>query len=185
MSSDPNNPAGSDPFKSNIVPSPPVLEPPQKSSRLRQMFAIALSLCLGLFLVDAIVSFLDDSLACFFNLHPISVLREIISVLATLMAVGIYLLVGLTPLVPKRLFLPIPLFCLGATLAIYPFAIYCYDRLPLVVWVISGGQVLLGLWLYCQAQNGLKFRWPLVSEGNLGVKNFGWENLIRFALASA
>jgi hypothetical protein len=180
-----NRPPASDPFLCNIVTPPPEPPPPgHKSSPFRKIFAVLLSLCLGWFLVDAVFSFLDDSLTLFFNLHTISLLRGIISILATLMSVGIYFLIGLTPMIPKRLFLPIPLFYLVATLALYPFAIYCYDRMPQVVWAISGCQVILGLWLFFQAQNGIKFRWALVSTGNLGVRNFSWGNLIKFLLTN-
>ncbi len=173
-----------DPYLCNIVPSPELPEHQYKPNPFRQVFAILLSLCLGLFLVDAGFSFLDDSLALFFDRHSVSMFREVISILATLMALGIYVLIGLTPMVPKRLFLPIPLFYLVTTLALYPFAIYCYGRMHQVAWAISGCQVILGLWLFFQAQNGIKFRWALVSTGSLGVRNFSWGNLIKFVLTN-
>jgi hypothetical protein len=111
--------------------SPPRLpaESNRKSNSLQQLLAILLSLCLGLFLADAFVSLLDDSLILFFNLHVLTGLRMIVGLFSLLTAVGVYGLIGLTPMVPKRLFLPIPFSHLAAMLALFPFAIYCYGRI--------------------------------------------------------
>ena len=100
------------------------------------------------------------------------------------MAIGIYGLMALTPMVPKRLFLPIPLFIVAATLAVFPFAIYCYGRLPLVALGASLGELLLGLVLLAWAQGGLKLRWPLVPASRLGARVFSWKNLVGFILAN-
>src|SRR3990172_2817189 len=84
-----------------IGPLPPVVAaspPPQldhRSSRVRQLLAILLSLCLGLFLADAVVSLVDDSLILFFNLHLLTVIRGLVFLLAVFMAIVIYVLMGL------------------------------------------------------------------------------------------
>ena len=184
MSSHSNNPSNKDPFQIEIVSSPMAPKPHHESSLFRQVIATLLSLCLGLFLVDALVSFLDDTLALFFDLHFVSAIREILSILTLLMSAGVYGLIGLTPMVPKRLFLPIPLFKLAAMLALYPFAIFWFSRLQLVAWAISGCQLLLALWLFFLAQGGIKFHRALLTTGHLGVRNFSWRNLWGFVLAN-
>jgi hypothetical protein len=167
-----------------VADSPPPLSPEsnRKSVSMRHLFAILLSLCLGLFLADAVASLVDDSLILFFGIHLFSVIRKVISIFGALMAVGIYGLIGLTPMVPKRLFLPIPLFHLVVVLAVFPFLIYCYGHIQQVAWGISVCQAILGLIILYWSQGGLKFRWPLVSEGQLGVRRFSWRNLSAFLL---
>jgi hypothetical protein len=68
-------------------------------------------------------------------------------------------------MVPKRVFLPIPLFSLAVMLSAFPFTIYFYNRIQQVAWGISVCQVLLGLMILYRAQGSLKFRWQLVPEG--------------------
>jgi len=177
------------PSSNNNLPSgdmPPALSPQSnpKSGSTRHLFAILLSLCLGLFLVDAVVSFADDSLILLGGLHPLSTLRGLTAIFAMLMAVGVYGLIGLTPMVPKRLFLPIPVFTLAAMLALFPFAIYCFGRLQQVGWGISLCQVIVGLGILYWSQGGFKFRWPLVSVGELGARRFSWWNLSLFLLVN-
>ena len=46
------------------------------------------------------------------------------------------------------------------------------------------GEVLFGLGLLAWLQGGLKIRWPLVREEQLGDKGFGWLNLAGFILAN-
>jgi hypothetical protein len=105
--------------------TPPVLpaQPKPRTGSARQLFAILLSLCLAFFLVDAAVSVIDDSVILLSGLHALSALRGLISFFAFLMALGVYGLIGLTPMVPKRLFLPIPAFALVSLLCVLPFAI--------------------------------------------------------------
>ena len=141
---------------------------------MRNLLTILLSLCLGLFLVDAAVSLIDDSLILIFGIHWFSILRELTSFFVFFMAFGIYVLMGLTPLVPKRLFLPIPLFCLATMLAVFPLAIYCFGRIPQVAVGLSVCQVMLGLVILNWSQGGLKFHWPLVPEARLGARRFSW-----------
>ncbi len=75
---------------------------------------------------------------------------------------------GLTPMVPKRLFLPIPLFNVAVMLAGFPFTIYCFGWLHQAVWGISVVQVIVGLGVLYWAQGGLSFRWPLVPVDQIG-----------------
>src|ERR1041385_9072401 len=161
--------------------APPLLPPASdhKSGSLRNPFAILLSLCLGLFLLDAFASLLDDFLIVFFNLHIFSALRGIIALFAVLMALGVYGLIGLTPLVPKRLFLPIPLFHLAMMLALFPLTIYFFDRLPQIALGISIIQVIVCLVILYSSQGGFKLR-QMVPVEKLGARSFSWWNLCGF-----
>ena len=178
------------PLAAGVPPplSPPLIAGPADAKpaaeSLARMAALLLSFCLGLFLVDGLASVLDDGLVYFSGSHVFSLLRGIISFFTGLMAIGIYGLMALTPKVPKRLFLPIPLFLLAAILAVFPFAIYCYGQLPLAALGSSVGELVLGVLLLAGAQGGLTLRWPLVPAGRLGARMFSWINLTGFILAT-
>jgi hypothetical protein len=151
---------------------------------LRNLLAILLSLCLGLFLADAIVSLADDSLILFFGLHLLSLIRIPVGLFAMFIVIVIYFLMGLTPMIPKRLFLPLALFIFLAQMVPAPFAIYCYSRIQQVMWGLSFCQVILGLSVLYWAGDGFKLRWPLVADDRLAVRRFSWRNLSTFLLAN-
>ena len=175
---------GAPPPSVTASPPPQSPKPNRNSWSLGQMFVILPSLCLGLFLADATISLLDDSLILFFDIHVLTVIRGILFLISTLLAIIIYGLMGLTPMIPKRLFLPVTLFNPAAGLVGVPFLIYCYGRIQQVAWVISLGQVILGLYILYRVQGGFKFRWPLVAENRLGVRRFSWRNLSVFLLVN-
>jgi len=131
-------------------PSPPLLPAPVKSSR--RWFCLLLSFCLALFLLDGVASFVDDALILFFHVHALSLLRGLISIAATFMAVGVYALIGITPMVPKRLFLPIPMSLLVSMLAIFTLAIFWRHRIEEIAFGISSCELLLGLLLVYAAR---------------------------------
>lgn len=89
------------------LPPPLPSAPAPKRSPVRQLLAIVLSLCLGLFLADAVVSLADDSLILLFGIHDLRVMREMTGLFALAMAIVVYGLMGLAPMIPKRLFLPV------------------------------------------------------------------------------
>ena len=166
-------------------PPPPL--PPQpghKSGAVRQFLAILLSLCLGLFLADALVSLLDDSLVLLFRIHLLGTVSGILGFFAALMALVTYILMGITPMIPKRLFLPVTLFYPLGMLALFPVMIYFYPRLQQFSWLVSLCQVVLGLSVLWWAQGGLKLCWPLVRQDRLGTRGFTWLNLCGFVLAN-
>ena len=164
---------------------PPVAsEPTPKPSHGRQFVAFLLSVCLGLFLADAVISLLDDSLILFSGIHLLAATRMIVWLLAMLMALVVYVLMGLAPMIPKRLFLPVTLFNLVGNLAVVPFIIYAYGRIQQVVWVISFGQVIIGLTILYLIQGGFKLQWPLVAATRLEARRFSWRNLFVFVLAN-
>src|SRR6266481_9552294 len=162
---------------------PPPL-PNRPSSRLPHLLSILLSLCVGLFLVDAVVSLVDDSLIVFFGIHLLAGMRGMVFLVASLMAVAVYFAMGLTPMIPKRLFLPLTLFGLVTQLAFVLFAIYFYGRIQQVAWGISLCQVLFVLGILYWVQGGFKLRWPLVAENRLGARRFSWLNLSGFLLVN-
>ena len=164
---------------------PPLIPPSNRqSSSMQRWLAIVLNVCLGLFLADAVVSLMDDSLLLFFGAHSFSLFRGLLSIFAALTAVGVYGLIGLTPMVPKRLFLPIPFFHLLAILAIFPLAIYFYDGLLQIDWGISACQVIVGFVILRWCRGGNPQRWPLVSASRLNVRRFSWCNLSVFVLVN-
>src|SRR6266516_3049084 len=58
----------------------------------------------------AVVSLVDDSLIVFCHVHILGTIRGLVALLSILMAIVIYGLMGLTPMIPKRLFLPLTVF---------------------------------------------------------------------------
>jgi hypothetical protein len=185
MQSDPNIPPLPPPEPPVIsAPPPPPLLPKanQHSLSWRSLVAFLLSLCLGLFLADGVISLIDDSLILLFDIHLLFGLRALVFFFALLTVIVTYILMGLTPVVPKRLFLPLALFTLAAQLILFPFMIYAYARLQQVVWCLSFCQVILGLVFLYWAGGGFKLRWPLVAEEQLGKRGFSWGNLGGFVL---
>jgi signal transduction histidine kinase len=139
---------------------------------------------LGLFLADAVVSLFDDSLIVLFDVHLLSGIRGTVSLLAMLTALLVYGLMGLTPMVPKRLFLPLTLFSPVAILGVVFISIYFYGQLRQAAWVLSFSQLVLGLGiLYC-VRGGFEFRWPLIEESRLQARRFSWLNLCAFLLVN-
>ena len=62
-------PSSSDNLPTGSVPPPVPPEPTPKPSHGRQFVAFLLSVCLGLFLADAVISLLDDSLILFLGIQ--------------------------------------------------------------------------------------------------------------------
>jgi len=151
---------------------------------MKKLLSILLSLCLGLFLAGGAVSVADDSLVLLFGLHLLTMMSVILTLIAMLMAMLVYGLMGLTPMIPKRVFLPVTLFYVAALLAVFPMLIYYYDRMVQIDWILSFCQVILGLGLLWWLRGGLKFRWPIVEDSRLGVRSFSWRNSSVFVLVN-
>jgi hypothetical protein len=159
-------------------PLPPATRKPSWSGR--EILATLLSLCLGLFLADAIVSLLDDSLILFFDVHILTAVRGLVFLFAILAAILIYVLMGITPMIPKRLFLPVTLFAPVAGLITLLFMIYFFHRIQQFAWAVSFYQVALGLIILRKVQGGFKVHWPLFPESRLLPRGFSWRNLVGF-----
>ena len=154
---------------------------------MKYLISILLNLCLGLFLACGAVSLVDDSLVLLFGLHLLTVMSGILSFFAFLVAMLVYSLMGITPIIPKRVFLPITLFYVAGVLAVFPVLIYCNDRFHRILqldWAISFCQVILGLGILYWLRGGLKFRWPIVEDKHLGGQRFSWLNLSAFFLVN-
>ena len=151
---------------------------------MKRFISILLNLCVVSFLADATISLLDDTLIVTFGLHALGAIRGIVFCLAIVTAIVVYILMAITPIIPKRFFLPITLFNPVAMLAVIPLFIYHYDRLEQISWFISLCQVIFGLGILYWLQRGFNFRWPLVSDDKLGNRPFGWLHLFRFLLVN-
>jgi len=144
------------------------------------MIVVLLSLCLGLFVADAIISLADDSLLLFARLHFLAGVRGILVTFALLFALLAYVLMGLSPAVPKRWFLPVTLFNPVALLAALPAWIYLHGRAQEISWCLSLTQLLFALWVVCRLQGSARLRWPLVPDRLVEGKLFSWANLLGF-----
>jgi hypothetical protein len=174
-------------------PEPPVMVATQPQPaianggfwRARHLVAVVLSLALGLFLADAVVSAVDDTFILFFNAHVLAGLRSIVGFFTVILGLVIYALMGITPMIPKRKFILVALFSPLAALFALPFWIYCSGRMQIVIWAVSVFQVLLGFTILGMIQSGFKFGMPVVSEERLNPRGFSWLNLSGFVLVNA
>jgi len=151
----------------------------------RHLVAVVLSLALGLFLADAVISAVDDSFILVFNVHFLAGLRGIVGFFTVVIGLLIYALMGITPMIPKRKFILVALFSPLAALLALPFWIYLSGRMQIVMWAISVFQVFCAVAILGMVQDGFKFLMPLVSEERLNPRGFSWLNLIGFVLANA
>jgi hypothetical protein len=153
---------------------------------VKKAISILLSLCLGLFVVSGAVSVVDDSVQLLFGRYFLSVFSGILSFFAILTALAVYFLMGFSPMIPKRVILPVAFFYLTGILAIIPVAIYAGENWMRVCqqldWVVSFCSVVLGLGILYWFWGGWKFRWPFVEEKHLGDNHFSWRHLSVFLL---
>src|SRR5215469_4178042 len=130
---------------------------------MKQTISVGINLCLWLFIASGAVSFVDDSLRLFFGLHLLTVISAILSGVAFLTAIVIYVLMALTPMIPKRVFLPITFFYVAGFLVTLPAMIFGagdWVRSGLQLdWAISLCQVVVGLAILYFISGGWNFRW--------------------------
>jgi len=150
----------------------------------RRLLAGVLGVFLALIVVSGLVSVLDDSCALLFGSHSLSLVSGLLFCLTTLAALLVYGLMALTPMVPKRIFLPAVLIVIGPFFLVLPLVVYYYDRAAQMDWILSWLLAVAGLVLLRWLQGGWKFRWPLVTEKSLGARAFSWGNLLIFVLAN-
>ena len=161
------------------LPPEPVVSPPSVPDWLVTL----LSLCLGLFLADAVLSFADDSLRLF-NITFLGGFRVLIGLFGALIALIVYILMAFVPTIPKKYFVPLALFNLFASMAGILPTIYFYDRTQRIAWVISLCQVFLGAWLLYALRGEFTVHWPLVKSSRLRFRRFSWSNFWAFVLAN-
>lgn len=159
--------------------------PPEYSgARLKKSVATLLSLFLVLFCADAVVSVADDALLLLFGANTLTLFRGVLSLPVLAMAVVVYLLIGIMPMIPKRVVLPLVMFNLAAFLALIPLTIYDFDRIQHWALVISLCQAVVGFGLLFWVQRGWRFRWPIVPEERVGDRKFSWPRLAGFLAAN-
>jgi len=164
-----NNPTVNGPPMAGAGAVPPVItkapaEQAGKPASFRNFVAVCLSLCLGVFLATGAVSVLDDSLVLFGGQHLLDGFSGILSFIAFFLLLLIYGLMGLTPVIPKRVFLPLIIFFGLGLLAIFPVMIYGYNRLLHLDWLLSFLQVVLVLVICRRLLDGGRFRWCVVER---------------------
>jgi hypothetical protein len=158
--------------------------PPVLPSAGRTWLALFLSLFVLLFLADAVISLADDSLILFRHVYVLSNLRLLVGLVALMATLVVYALMALTPAIPKRLFVPLALFAPVSFLWGIFFIIYYYENIPLINWLTSGLQVILGVGILFKLQGRGKWSWPLVPAIWLAGRGFTWRNLVVFVLAN-
>lgn len=139
-------------------------------------------------MVSGAVSVVDDSLRLFLGISCLMAVSATLSCIAFLIAVVVYGLIGLTPMVPKRIFLPVTLFYAAGLLAAFPAMIYgggnWSDRGLRLDWASSICQVVMGLGILYWLWGEWKFQWAVIPDKFLGDRRFSWLNLSIFALVN-
>ncbi len=126
------------------------------------------------------VSLLDGILVIAFGTHAITSVRGLVSLLALLSAAVVYVMMGFTPNIPKRVFLPVTLFAPVAMLVTIPCYIYFYGRTSWIDLLGSVGQLVLAVSVIFWLRGRIQFKWPLVPDEILGRARFSWRNLAVF-----
>ena len=100
------------------------------------------------------------------------------------MAFATYLLVGITPLAPKRLVLPLALFTPIALLALIPIYFWYKEGWAQISIGISVAQLFLVLVVCWLNRAWFARRWPIIGEEKLRGRTFSWSNLLGFIAAN-
>jgi hypothetical protein len=169
--------------------APPLLPPRQdgavsKSGSGRHVLAILLSVCLALFLAEALLSFADSLLAILFDRHGLGGIRGLVFFVSMLVSLLVYVLMGITPLIPKRVFVPVTLFNPIVLLLTIPVYIYLPRGISMVDVFASFIQLILGFIAVAWLLGGFELAWPLVPERRLRGRAFSWANLSVFLAAN-
>jgi hypothetical protein len=134
-----------------------------------------------LFLVDALLSVLDDQLKLWAGAEMLGPLREAVALLVFLAAFPMYWLLAVTPRLPKSVFLPLTLFFAWITLGAMPLPIYAglFDGL---YWA-SLCQLTLAVFALLRVRALTGGAW-LLGEGSLWGPEFSLGHSLRFVAAS-
>ncbi len=147
---------------------------------MKKLLTTLLNICLALLLVEAGVSLLDDTLILLGGIYILAPIRGLLAFFALFTGLFLYVLTGVTPMVPKRYFLPLALFGPVVMLAAIPFSIFHYDQLQRIAWALSWCGVLLSICILVWLRGTFSLRWPLFREDQLGERTFGWLNSAGF-----
>jgi hypothetical protein len=155
---------------------------------VKKTLSIFLNLYLGLFIISGIISAVDDSLVLFCGVYILTAISAIFSFFAALAAPVVYILMGFTRMIPRRVFLPVTLFYLAGFLAMFLLAIYGGGDWASLGWKWDLGmslcQAVLGLTMVCYLQGGWKIGWPLMPQKYLSDEAFSWKTPAMFALGN-
>ena len=180
-------------YENSRMSNPPEIPPSQCSpgregaGTARGQIAAFLSFSLGGFIADGIFSVIVYSLIGFLGVKIPGVLDGVVSLLSLAvlaLAFAVYCLMGITPLVPKRYFLPLVLIYPATWLLLVPVSIFSIEHINGVLLAVSCCQVALGLGIVFCLRDGKASRWQLVPASRLGKTNFSWSNLSVFAAAN-
>jgi hypothetical protein len=159
---------------------PPPIPGPAHQSTLRPVVAAFLNFALLVFLAAAFVSLASDSLIAFAGNRTLEGLAGLIAFPALLTSLAVYGLMALTPMVPKRIFLPLTLFGPLAGLLALPLLVYFYRDSAWIAWGISLGQVWVCVAMFHQLRASRKFTWPPLAVEQLGTGRFRWRGFFGF-----
>ncbi|MFO1497226.1 MAG: hypothetical protein U1G07_02315 [Verrucomicrobiota bacterium] len=146
---------------------------------MKKSLAALLSLYLLLFLVDSLVSVVDDALGLWLDFHAVRPVRGVISFAVLGLSCLLYLLWGAIPAIP-RWFGVVVLFNFVAGLAVIPISIYHFSRIQLVGLIISVLQLAVGVTVAGAFRSRLKAGWQLVAEETLQDRLFSAWRLLAF-----
>ncbi len=155
---------------------PPLPEGALKPSR--PVLTAVLSLALLIFLSSGVISLFSDSLLLGFERQDLAVTAALGSLWMLITGLILCCLMALIPGIPKRFFLPLSLYLPVTAIAILPLLVYFKEHALGIVWGLSLGQVLLGIFILHRLQGEFKFRWPLFPARQLVEKPFSWGNLV-------
>jgi len=163
--------------------SPPSSIP--NSSAFSRSLVWLINAFLAAYAVDALISTVDDSLALASNVRVLSVLRLLVAMLVMLACLFFYVLMGLTPLVPKKLILPLTLFGPVSQLAVVPFFIFCFAAADVILWLVSLSQLTLIGAIFLAIRRANRGGSWLLRTDSLRGRAFSWGNLLGFVAANA
>ena len=162
---------------------PPPLPGPCSHTGLRAVLAAFLNLALVLFIANAVVSLTSNSLILFLKNDVLVDVAALSGAVSTLTAFVIYGLMAMTPMVPKRVFLPLTLFGPVAVLVALPVMIYGFRYGSWITWGIALAQFLLCMAILLRLRRPWKSCWLLLTADQLATVAFRWRNLIGFVAA--
>jgi len=176
----PEIPATPFPHVPPTIQPPPPLQSPGGIESWRKLLVILLSVYFGLASVSILCAALDASLVLFFGIYWLTIIDGFLLFLTLLGTVFVYGLMALSPMVPKRIFLPVVLLILLPVIVALPAAIFCYSKMPQIDVAVSWLQVLGCFVILRWMQESWMPRWPLVAERTLGKRLFSWPNTVLF-----
>jgi hypothetical protein len=148
----------------------------------RRLIAGFLNLALLVMLAAAVASLVHDSMVVFSKSAGLPGLTAVFGILGLFTAVVVYGLMVITPMVPKRFFIPLTLCGLLTTLLALPLLIYFYTHSAWISWGMSLAQLLLWVVIVCRLRGSWKLRWPWIIAEQLETRPFRWRNFCGFIL---